>query len=626
MDKNEACVDSMAGPDPLNNPPYTPGAAAHRPAAAPDVQRQHMKLPQVATAFLLLLTLHFSALDAGAAITDQQANRQIDNAINTHYASADIDVAEKKLLEVISACAGSCSPRVVARAWMYVGIVRGSGRDDVAGAGAAFQSAKAADPAVQLDDLFATDLVKRVFAQTAAPAGGGDMPLMGDIRERAGTQAPVSAIVCSLDVPEVETQRPIPLSCRSPAGTQSMVLAYKHESSSRWRTLSMTLRDGAWVTEIPCTDTTQIGVLAYHVRAVDAAGQPVSTLGDEAEPEEVSLVEKTDAAPPALPNQPPPESCRPKKEPEPQGPTLGTYGDACTDTSQCQGGLTCTDGKCTADVSCETDSDCASGACIDNVCALPDCDGEDCEVGSRAPGNWFGIQGGFDFAMVSGTQVCSPGADPAYACFENGNPYVGVPNTNYGGSIDRGFQPSTARIMLSYERVLSSLFTIEGRFGFAFNGGPESRRSLGGDSSKFLPYHAEGRVKLYFTRVFREDGSGLRGPSGFAMLGGGLAQVDPKVTVPIGECRLNRAPPATPGEALVLEPEEGACRDSANRVFEVNEVDVYQRLGQGFISGGVGFRYGFGRHVAAIVNLNAQFLLPSTGFTLSPSLGVAAGF
>jgi hypothetical protein len=586
-----------------------------------------MKLPQVVSASLLLLVLHFLALDAAAALTDQQANQQIDNAINKHYASADIDLAEKRLLGVIKGCANACSPTVVARAWMYVGIVRGSGRDDVTGATQAFQSAKAADPAVQLDDLFATDLTKRVFAQVPAPSTGGTQPLIGDIRDRAGAQPAVSAILCSLDVTEVETQRPIPVSCRVPAGTTHVALSYKHESSNRWHELNMSQQGDAWVTEIPCTDTTQIGVLAYYVRALGAQNQLVDSMGSEQDPDELNLVQTTDAKPPALPKQAPPASCRPKKAPEPKGPTLGTYGDACTDTAQCQGGLACSDGKCTADVSCDTDSDCASGACIDNVCALPDdCEGADCDVGSRVPGNWFGIQGGLDFAMMSGSQVCGETADPAFSCFENGNPYLGVPNYNFGGSIDSGFRASTARVMVSYERAIASIFSVEARLGFAFNGGPESSRSLGGDSSKFLPYHAEARAKIYFTKVYREDGSGLKGPTGFVMLGGGLAQVDPHVVVPVGECKIETGAPVVPGQPVEITGRENACRESINQVFEIKDVDVYQRLGQGFVSGGVGLRWGFGKHVAAVANVNAQFLLPSTGFTLSPSLGVAAGF
>jgi len=585
-----------------------------------------MKLPQLVSAFVLFVVLQFVAFDASAALTDQQANKQIDNAINTHYASADIDLAEKKLLDVVKACLGSCSPGVLARAWMYVGIVRGSGRDDVKGAGEAFRAAKAADPAVQLDDLFATDLVKRVFAQTTAPgAATGDTGLTGEMRDRAAAPPSVSAIVCSIEVTEVETQRPIPFSCRAPAGTTKTVLSYRHESTTRWHELPMKAAGNAWVAEIPCDDTKQIGVLAYYVRALGAQDQLIDSMGDEQDPDELNLVQTTEAKPPSLPNQAPPASCRPKKAPEPKGPTLGTYGDACTDSAQCQGGLTCSDGKCTADVSCETDSDCASGACIDNVCALPDeCEGDDCTLESRAPGNWFGIQGGLDFAMMSGTQVCDPDADASFSCFENGDPYLGVPNSNYAGSIEGGFRPSTARLMLSYERAIASVVSIEGRLGFAFNGGPESSRALGGDSSKFLPYHAEARLKLYFTKVYRDDGSGLRGPSAFVMLGGGLAQVDPHVTVPVGECRAF-SPPPVDGQYM-LDPRDNSCRESSNQVFAVKDVDVYQRLGQGFVSGGIGLRWGFGKHVAAIANLNAQFLLPSTGFTLSPSLGVSAGF
>jgi hypothetical protein len=612
----------MAGPDSLNNPRYIPSRQSLRAPESPRVQRQHMKIEQVVTATLLSLVVYFMALDASAAPTNEQANLQIDNAINTHYASADINLAEKKLLEVVKACTGSCAPAVIARAWMYVGIVRGSGRDDIPGAQEAFKAAKAADPTIKLDDLFATDLVKKAFDQTPGPTGADGMPLMGDMRERAGQAPATTSTICSLDVSEVETQRPIPVSCRTVAGAQSAVLSYRHESSTRWHELPMKKDGSNWVAEIPCTDTTQIGVLAYHVRALDPRGQPLDSLGTADEPQELNLVQTTDAAPPALPGQAPPASCRPKKKPEPKGPKLGSYGDACSDGSQCQGGLTCTDGKCAADVSCDSDAECLSGICIDSVCTIPD--DEDAAGQSRVPGNWFGLQGGLDFAMMSGSQVCGDDADVAFSCFEGSDPYVGVPNFNYSGNIEGGFRPATARVMLSYERVISSLFSVEGRLGFAFNGGPESPRSIGGDNSKFLPFHAEGRVKAYFTKVYRDDGSGLRGPSGFAMLGGGLAQVDPKVSVPVGECRIDDGTPA--GAQRIISQLEDQCRRSENQVFDVKDVDVYQRLGTAFVTGGVGFRYGFGKQVAAIASVNAQFLLPSAGFTLSPSLGIAAGF
>jgi hypothetical protein len=589
-----------------------------------------MKLHQAAFAALLTLLLNAFAPRA-SAITNEQANQQIDAAINTHYASADIDLAEKKLLGIIKACGSTCSPTVVAHAWMYVGIVRGSGRDDVGGAQEAFKTAKTIDPSVKLDEMFATDLVKKVFADSPGPGGAtGEPALIGDMKSRAATAPDVTSIQCSLTAAEVETQRPIPIACRTAPGADKVVVSYRHENSNRWHQLPLVKQpDGSFSGEIPCTDTGDIGVLSYRVQAINAQGQEVDALGTEGDPRELSLVQQTDVAPPSLPGQPPPASCRPKKAPEPKGPKLGSYGDACSDGAECQGGLTCTEGKCAADISCDSDAECFSGQCVDNVCVTPneDCEGEDCKKTSRVPRNWVGIQGGLDFAMMSGDQVCGRGADVAYSCFEAGDPYRGLPNQNFAGSIDSGFRTATARVMLSYERVISSILSVEGRFGFAFNGGPESSAERGGDSSKFLPYHAEGRLKLYFSRVYREDGSGLRGPSGFAMLGGGLAQVDPHVSVPVAECRANAADsPFTPGQPIMISQGEQNCIQSANRALEIKDVEVYQRLGQGFVTAGLGLRWGFGKHIAAIAAINGQLLLPSTGLTLSPSLGVLAGF
>ena len=145
--------------------------------------------------------------------------------------------------------------------------------------------------------------------------------------------------------------------------------------------------------------------------------------------------------------------------------------------------------------------------------------------------------------------------------------------------------------------------------------------------AEFLPLHAEARLKLYFTKVYRDDGHGLSGPSGFAMLGGGVAQVDPHVSVPVAECRQSGLDaPFTPGQPTQITQGEENCIQSTNRALQVKDLTVYQRLGQGFVTGGLGFRYGFGKHLAAIASLNAQLLVPSVGFTLSPSLGVLAGF
>jgi hypothetical protein len=627
----------MAGPDSAYNPPQLQ-TFPHVERAPQRVHQQPMKLPQAVRApifTLLLALLSFLSVtslsrNAGAASADAKANQQIDNAINNHYASADIDVAEKKLLAVIKTCGSNCSPSVTARAWMYVGIVRGSGRDDASAAAEAFKAAKAADPAVKLDDLFATDMVKRVFAQTPGPAvAAAPLPLLNDIKNRAALPEEVTSIACSLQVTEIETQRPIPIACRTAPGASAVVLSYRHESTTRWRQMPLTKQGKDWLGEIPCTDTAQLGVLQYRVQALDAQGKQVDGLGKEEDPLELNLVQTTSQEPPTLPNQPAPATCRPKKKVEPTGPKLGSYGDACSDAAQCQGGLSCIAGKCAADVHCESDSECVSGTCVDNQCVSgkEECEGGDCPQVSRTPKNWIGVQGGLDFAWMGGNQVCGNNADVSYSCFENGNPYRGVPNENFAGNIEGGFRTATARVMVSYERVVSSVFSLEGRLGFAFNGGPESAKSEGGDSSTFMPFHAEARAKLYFTKVYRADGTGLKGPSGFVMVGGGLAQVDPHVTVQVAECRESGLGTAfVPGAPNEITQAEATCATSTNRALSVKDVDVYQRLGRGFATGGVGFRLGISKRVAAIASVNAQFMLPSFGLTLSPSLGVAAGF
>lgn len=565
------------------------------------------------------ILLSASSISA-AAPTSETANQQIDNAINTHYASADLDKAEQALMAILESCGNSCDATVTSRAWMYIGIVRGSGRDDVSGAGTAFARAKALNPSVTLDELFATDLVKKVFEETRAAE---QLPLMNDMRNRAVHEQPVSEILCSLTISEVETHRPIPISCKTPPADQVM-LAYKHENSNRWHRVALQARGQQWIGTIPCSDTRELGVLAYRVESLDSTGAPVDELGSEADPLELNLVDQTDIEPPALPGQTPPESCRPKKKaPAAAGPKLGSYGDSCKDATQCQGGLTCDSGQCVADMSCDMDAECPSGACDNGMCAplQSDCEGENCSSG-RSSRNWFGIQGGIDFSRVSGTGVCGRSADSTFSCYDDGEYYRGYPNQNYSGEIASGFRQATSRIMLSYERGLGSYLALEGRVGFAFNGGPEApSRAEDGDGSSFLPYHAEARLKVYFSGVFSDSGRGLLGSSFYAMAGGGLAQVDPQITVPVAECA-----PADRPDYPDISAAQNVCATSQSQSTELKQLKVVQRQGQGFVTAGLGFRYGFTRHVAALINLNTMVLLPSSGLTLSPSVGILAGF
>src|SRR6185295_3375898 len=103
-----------------------------------------------------------AAATASAAPRDKAALKKIDEALTTHYLNMDFDAAEGVLVGTIRACEDKCSGSVIAKAWMYVGIVKGAGRNDLGAALDAFKKAVAADPNVALDEQVATDQVKQV--------------------------------------------------------------------------------------------------------------------------------------------------------------------------------------------------------------------------------------------------------------------------------------------------------------------------------------------------------------------------------------------------------------------------------------------------------------------------------
>src|SRR5262245_26068312 len=93
------------------------------------------------TAFALALTIAFgSTLELAplyAAPRDRAARAKIAEALEL-YVERHPDRAESLLRAIVAACEDRCSPRVLAEAWMLVGIVRGGGHDDLAGARSAF--------------------------------------------------------------------------------------------------------------------------------------------------------------------------------------------------------------------------------------------------------------------------------------------------------------------------------------------------------------------------------------------------------------------------------------------------------------------------------------------------------
>src|SRR5690606_20286185 len=191
--------------------------------------------PPVHSSFLSLLALAWALLIAPAALAqstrDTSANQQIDEAADMHYLATDFDKAEGVLLGTVKACEDKCSPQTLARAWMYVGIVRGSGRSDIPGAKEAFQSAVALDPDVRLDAALATAETQTAFNEVAGsgpvtPAAPPPAQVPAEPEDVAAVPSG-EGLFCTPDVPEIETRRPIPVECRTDEEATSMELRYQ---------------------------------------------------------------------------------------------------------------------------------------------------------------------------------------------------------------------------------------------------------------------------------------------------------------------------------------------------------------------------------------------------------------
>jgi len=578
----------------------------------------------------LLLTL---ALPASAQFTrDNAANKKIDEAINEHYLATDFDKAEGVLTGTVQACGDKCSPQVIARAWMYVGIVRGSGKNDQAGAKEAFQKAIGADPQVKLDTALATPETQKTF-ETSGGAGGSAAPPEATPTEKAppaasgGEEEGPGGMKCTPDAMEVETRRPIPVECVSDEEAASVELRYK-PFGGEWKTVKMTKKGDSFRGEIPCTDTKTAGDLKVYARAKDAAGETTDNWGSKNKPINYTMGESVTGEPPAFAGEAAPARCADSSECPPDFPGCGgggakrgdtDWGGKCENSTECKSGLLCEGGVCETAPSCETNADCTTG-----VCTAGKCDVGDDVASSAGPykKNWFGLHFAQDIAVIGGANVCGSGG--GYECYDAGTtdrPYGGPPFPGTG--IATGTAIGTQRILLSYDRAFTPNFMAGARVGYAIGGGPPAITNFGtdapGDETKiaFLPFHLEVRLSYWF-------GQGALGKKGFRpylFAGGGMAQVDAKVPVTVYDC----SQPAKDGAI----PKSPDCEEGAKTInqttLQQKKIDAWKKLGQGFVAGGGGVVFAFTPRIGVQANFNFMYMLGSSGPVLEPSLGMVFG-
>ncbi len=567
------------------------------------------------------------ALPAAAQSRDEAANRTIDLAVNQHYLATDFDTAQKLLAATIQGCEGSCTPKTLARAWMYQGIVLGVGKNDIAGAKDAFISALALDPDVGIDRNLATPEIAHMFEELGGKNSASVAPATAPPKPEAAQPTAAPGVVgttmsCNLKVTEIETRRPIPIQCRTEQDASQVHLRYKPLGNKTWISVEMSKKGNSYVAEIPCKETENAGTLELYVLGEDPNGEDVATFGSKLNPLKVNLVEKTQQEPPSYDNTEPPARCGAKEECPPDFPGCAAkkvggdvdWGNGCDNSSQCKAGLMCLDGTCETAPTCQVDDDCSAGRCIQGVCNVS-ADGAGGSHSYRK--NWVGLGFAQDFAFMGGQDLCTQAnqSNKYTACYYRDSSTAPYMNEPYPGvDVGTGIVAATSRILLSYDRAFTQNITAGLRLGFAFGGGPPNDRSVvygpgqsitsvTADGTKFSPFHLEARLKYWFGS--RPLASKLRP---FVHIGGGMAEVDAKVKMTVYDC----------GPKL--------CSASVNpRSLPSVDLDAWKKLGLEFATLGGGLVYAIQDRYGVQVDMNIMYMLPSSAVVLEPSIGMIVG-
>jgi len=240
-------------------------------------------------------------------------------------------------------------------------------------------------------------------------------------------------------------------------------------------------------------------------------------------------------------------------------------------------------------------------------------------------------------SALKGTYTCyQPGKttinpDPAGDDAATGGRALGIPG--FAGNVNSGVKVATLRALVSLDYAVTPNVTLGGRLGYAFNHGPPSIRYNSGvpeQTTKFFPFHVEVRGAYWFKAL------SIKGFHPYLHLGGGMAQVDGKVTVPAyrwqsttSGCPLSTAD--TSGGRCVKgfdgnwHQAKDGTNSSGNAKYDLVQYDAWRKMGQGFVTVGGGGLIPMGDTGGILLNLNVMFMLGSSGTVLEPSLGYVIG-
>jgi hypothetical protein len=587
---------------------------------------------------MLLVLLGLGATQARAEEGSRDLGPEIERAFQESYLSTEFDAAEQALLALIQGCDATCSRSDLARAWMYVGIVRAGGKQDSDGAKAAFEQALALDPKVELDTTVANPETSALFAGAGgkvAPAALAQQkapPPVAEARPEAALRAEAAraGLVCGPNLSELQTRRSLPVWCQVHEKFWRVTLRYYSFNADGWVSVRMNQVGSRFRVEVPCEATELAGPLQYFVTVTNQEGGLLATLGSLKEPLTIEVRENVEEPPPAFPSELPRERCAERETCPPDFPGCEAggapvargdknLGMSCAKSLECRAGLYCAGGRCETAPECDIDDDCPGGArCEQGACSMH-------EVRPAPPSkrhSMFGFHVAMDLGPVAGNDVCST-QDTEFDCVnaQTGREYPaalpddiaiepGEPGDPYPGSSVGGFARGSLRVLLSYDHSVFSRLWLGGRLGVAFNGAPS-----GVDGPASFPLHVELRASYW---LFGDDLSRVQP---FFFVGGGLAEVDLRKDLVVRDC--STQPTRQRFEDCVNA--QGDFKDASADLPEV-DVTATRRLGAGFVTGGVGAFIPVFKSMGLLPAVGGLLTFPEVGFVLQPSLGLVVAF
>lgn len=502
---------------------------------------------------------------------DGEAKKLAESAIYEDYLNLQFDAALDKLNRAKTLCEDGCGPSVKATILRDLGVVYFAGKEDRNKALDHFKRAFQADPFIQLDEDLSSDEIKAVFNE-ARQAVGVPSSAAGDNDDEDAPPKPKAAVGSHTAPAEQAVDTPVPVYMTAPEDTDAVKLMFKSPGQDKFRSMGLRRYKAGWGGEIDCNAVSKKpGTLEYYFIMYDELGRETGRVGDEFDPFTVPIKNSLSGPGPALPDQSPPGSCKEELAAESYDSEEWAKDEEAEDTEKPTVWLT-------------------FGGAIDFL--LAPASKTVCTTASPYSCYYGDIYRNPNASLLNpdGTEV--PDAAGYSIAQQAGNPTPGA-NFEGSGSIPGGLTLATQRLLIGVDYAVTPEILLGVRLGYAFGGGPAE----GPKASKFLPFHAEGRVAYWFGGAHK----GVFRP--FVQLGGGAAQVDAKVEVEIID------------PAYV--PQCAAARKNPGERCLVQTVNAWRKTGTVFGTAGLGAMIPTGKTAGIVLEGRGMFLFPA------PTEGIA---